>query len=163
MVKVTKIYIDMDGVLVDFDKWKNKHAEKYPKILTDKSEFWRQASKVDHLYLHLDPMPEAKTLLEYLHSLDIPLAILTGIPQRNSVPDAERDKRVWNRKFAGNLEFNIGPYASQKQRFSGEGLVLIDDKAKNITEWKQRGGIGILYTDFESCKAQLKEHLRESL
>ncbi|MCI4436114.1 MAG: hypothetical protein JHC33_04805 [Ignisphaera sp.] len=159
MSKIKKIYIDMDGVLADFDKWKEEHAKTHPKILTDKSEFWREAAKVDHLYLHLDPMPEASMLLEYLHSLDIPLAILTALPKRTSIPDAEKDKRVWNRKFAGNLEFNVGPYSTQKQRFSGEGLVLIDDKMQNITEWKQRGGIGIFYTGFDSCKSQLEEHL----
>ncbi len=156
---IKKIYIDLDGVLADFDKWKLEYAKTYQEILINNSEFWRQASKVNHLYKHLDVMPDAFKLLKYLKSLNIPLAILTGIPKKSSMPEAEQDKRDWVKKYIGDIEFNIGPYSVNKQRFSGPGLVLIDDNELNITQWIQKGGIGILYTDFNSCKKELEKYL----
>ena len=143
---VDKIYIDLDGVLADFDKWKNEAAKYHPQILTDKSELWIDAAATDRLYYHLDLMPDAATLMLYLESLGIPLAILTAIPRRKTVPTAEADKREWVKENIGDIEFHIGPFSQDKQRFSGPGKVLIDDKKLNIDQWNAKGGDGILFT-----------------
>jgi 5'(3')-deoxyribonucleotidase len=156
---VKKIYIDMDGVLADFDGWKLEYAKTHPEILTSKDEFWRKASKVDRLYYNLKPMPEAKQLMTYLQSLNIPLAILTALPRKSSIPSAEADKQQWVRENLGDIEFNVGPYAKNKQRFSGAGLMLIDDKIENVQEWEAKGGIGILYTGFNKAKQDIEKAL----
>jgi hypothetical protein len=105
-------------------------------------------------------MPEADILMEYLRGLDVPLAILTALPRRSSIPDAEADKRAWVKHWVGDIEFNIGPYAKDKQRFAGPGRVLIDDSELNIPQWRSRGGFGILYTDFLTCYDQLERYRR---
>ena len=47
--------------------------------------------------------------------------------------------------------------ASQKQQFSGENQILIDDRVDNIEQWKSKGGIGILHTSASDTIKQLKE------
>lgn len=154
-MEIKKIYIDMDGVLVDFDGWKATIPG-----LTD-ANLWEEVKKIPHFYSTLKPMPEAFILLEYLRGLDVPLAILTALPRRDSVPEAEEDKRQWVLKHVGPMEFNVGPYAVNKQQFAGPGLVLIDDSKLNIPQWKAKGGIGILYTGFMPCYDALERIRRE--
>ena len=137
-IVVKRVYIDLDGVLADFDLWKDAQPE-----ITDDPSLWKAVSQISHFYGTLKPMPEAHRLMDYLQSLHIPLAILTGIPRKTSIPTAEQDKAEWMLKNFGHMEFNIGPYSQDKQNWSGPGLILIDDKPINIQQWEQKGGEGI--------------------
>ena len=116
-MQISKIFIDMDGVLADFDLWKDAQPE-----ITDDPSLWKAVSQISHFYGTLKPMPEAHRLMDYLQSLHIPLAILTGIPRKTSIPTAEQDKAEWMLKNFGHMEFNIGPYSQDKQNWSGPGL-----------------------------------------
>jgi hypothetical protein len=44
----------------------------------------------------------------------------------------------------------------EKQRFTGENRILIDDLEKTIDEWNAKGGIGIHHTSAISTIRQLK-------
>ena len=48
--------------------------------------------------------------------------------------------------------FKIHEFAKNKKHFSNEGSVLIDDLAKNISEWNENGGQGILHLDTDYQK-----------
>lgn len=144
----------MDGVLSNFDKWKHTHGG------ITKENIWTELKKEDHFFLNLEPMPEMEQLMEYLYSLNTPLAILTAIPRRDTIPEAQEDKRKWVRKHLGDIEFNVGPFAINKQRFSGPGLVLIDDNQMNIEQWKKKGGHAIYYTGFEALHKSMERLLK---
>ena len=45
----------------------------------------------------------------------------------------------------------------EKQNFSGENHILIDDMENTITEWNAKGGIGIHHTSTANTIKQLKE------
>jgi len=49
-----------------------------------------------------------------------------------------------------------------KQKYANSNSILIDDRKDNIREWKQRGGIGVLYNynDFGNIKLKIKEYLK---
>jgi hypothetical protein len=47
--------------------------------------------------------------------------------------------------------------AVNKQNYSGENKILIDDREKNIEQWRSKGGIGILHTSASDTIKQLKE------
>ena len=143
----------MDGVLSDFDSWKNKYFNHAPP--QDNKKFWEEAEKCKELFWRLEPMPDYMVLMTYLYSLNVPLSILTALPRKSSMPEAEEEKKRWIRKYLGDIEFNVGPYAVDKQRRSGAGQVLIDDKQINIDQWKAKGGIGILHTSAEDTIKQL--------
>jgi 5'(3')-deoxyribonucleotidase len=155
-MQIDKIYIDMDGVLSDFDGWKATIPG-----LTEQN-LWEHVAKVDHFFSHLKLMPEATLLMEYLRGLDIPLAILTALPRRSTVPTGAEDKHKWIVQHFGDMEFHAAKSAVYKQQWAGPGLVLIDDSELNIPQWKAQGGIGIRYTGFMPCYDRMERLLRES-
>lgn len=157
---ISKIFIDMDGVLADFDKKKEELKKIHPKMSLNDNEFWKGIQSVDHFFLHLEPMPDMSELMSYLQSLDIPLAILTALPRTTSMPTAKQDKKTWiGREVSFDIEFNASRSAKLKQKWAREGHVLIDDKASNIDEWRNAGGIGIFHVDAKTTISKLKQHL----
>ena len=48
-------------------------------------------------------------------------------------------------------------FAHQKKDYANENSILIDDRSKNIDQWRAAGGIGILHTDAASTIEKLKE------
>jgi len=46
---------------------------------------------------------------------------------------------------------------AQKQLFSGENRILIDDLPNTIEEWNAKGGIGILHTSAANTIKELKK------
>ena len=154
---IEKIYIDCDGVLANFDKRKAEVEKVHPEMANSTKEFWNALASVDRLYYHMEMMPDASALMMYLESLDVPLAILTAIPLPKTIPTAEADKKAWVRENIGPIEFHIGPFAKDKQRFSKPGMVLIDDNTKNIDEWNAKGGYGILHTSLSQTIKAVEE------
>lgn len=155
---IKKIYIDMDGVLADFDKMKELIAKDRPEILDDKEGLWEVVNSIEHFYYDLPLCPWANELMGFLQYLDVPLCILTALPRRREIKNAEPDKRLWVKDFVDrNIEFRIGPYAIDKQNHcQGPGDVLIDDNAQNIAQWNAKGGHGILFTgDIQACFRQV--------
>lgn len=137
------VYIDMDGVLVDFDGW----AASQPG-LTDEN-VWEYAIQVPHFFDTLEPLTEAGFLLTYLQSLHVPLSILTALPRRKILPGAEQDKRNWIHRMIGpTMPVIVVERAELKQEFAGPGRILIDDSELNIPQWRNRGGVGFLYRNF---------------
>ena len=47
--------------------------------------------------------------------------------------------------------------AKFKQKYAGENKILIDDMERNIQQWRDKGGIGILHTSAVDTIKQLKE------
>jgi 5'(3')-deoxyribonucleotidase len=161
-VPIVKIYIDCDGVLADFDGWKAEIAKTRPEVNDDTKGLWSVVKDEDHFYLNLPMLPDAQELMSFLRETEIPLAILTALPRRNTVPDAESDKRTWIKKYIDpSIEFNIGPFAIDKQNFAKPGRVLIDDNDKNIAQWNAKGGIGILHRTLQATLEELVKVLEE--
>ena len=159
---IRKVYVDMDGVLVNFNKKKFELAVDHPEILDDHKGLWEVIDTIPHFFSTLEPMEDAFALMGYLESLRVPIAILTALPRRKEIRDAEEDKRSWVHKYFGNMEFHIGPYAVNKQEFCEPGFVLIDDSRLNIPQWNARGGFGILHQDFISTKKAVENILQKN-
>ena len=165
-MKVDKIYIDMDGVLADFDKgcidlcgveprkqgWEMNPAEDDAR--------WEKIRGVEHFYDKLDIFPGAKDMFDVLYSkYGEDFQILTGIPKpRRGIDSAADDKTSWVRRLLSkDIVINI-VYSEEKQRFcTGKDCILIDDYDRNIGQWEAMGGTGVLFTDTESAMDQLKE------
>jgi hypothetical protein len=47
--------------------------------------------------------------------------------------------------------------AKFKQKYAGENKILIDDRADNISDWKNAGGIGILHKTANQTINELKQ------
>jgi hypothetical protein len=148
------IYCDMDGVLVDFDQGYKDLTD----MTTDEANakgrtaFWEPIAKAGAgFWIRLKWMPDGQQLWDYINQYN---------PTLLSAPSKEESskigKRVWVKQNIPGVKLILRP-ASQKQQFSGENQILIDDRVDNIEQWKSKGGIGILHTSASDTIKQLKE------
>lgn len=169
------IYLDMDGVLADFDaairargvqhdpsghflhlpraQWTDAQvaADDAVRAEMSKPDFWPA----------LPVMPGARELLAVATSLvgTERVAILTALPRDQAVRDmVDAQKRAWCSTHLGLAPgYVITCLRSEKRNFSGYGRVLVDDLPSNCAEWRGAGGVAIQYADAPSAVAQLME------
>ena len=115
-------------------------------------EFWEPIHKMGaSFWIKLKQLPDGQTLWNYIKPFN---------PTLLSAPSQEESskigKRVWVKQNIPGAKLILRP-ASQKQQFSGENQILIDDRVDNIEQWKSKGGIGILHTSASDTIKQLKE------
>lgn len=147
-----RLYIDLDGVLTDFDSQVSKLLDKefgpgdelsdqdWKKITKEGEKFW---SKMDWKY-------DAKNLWKKLKKYDP--VILTAPTQSESSIEG---KKEWLKDNLPGVPFII---ETDKEKYANPDAVLIDDRKSNIEKWEAEDGIGILYeNDVESTINKLKE------
>ena len=150
------IYCDMDMVLVNFMKGADE-AVGGDFVTSDKETRWKAVSQVKGFWTNLDWMPGAKRLYQFIAKYDP--HILSAYTGRD--PSSKNGKMKWLSKHAKFTRANIHlVLRSQKQAYAidnnGNPSVLIDDYIKNIREWENKGGIGILHTDVSKTINELK-------
>src|SRR5258705_3683348 len=99
------IFVDLDGVLADFDKKALALFGKKPREIEDEigsKEFWKAISGVYDFYLTMDKMHDADALMEGVRQYDFSPTILTGIPM--SMPQVPGHKREWCDKYFPGVE-----------------------------------------------------------
>jgi hypothetical protein len=163
------IWVDMDGVIADFDAFvldKMGRTFDHASGPDADKEMWDFLTKVGDLYFKLEPTPYAKELWDFVNSIGCDVQILTAIPRRTTMPDAEEQKKRWLAKhreiFGDNVKFNIGPFSRDKWKHAKPNDILIDDRYDNITDWMSKGdGIGIFhnYRDVSDTIKHLKSCL----
>lgn len=65
-------------------------------------------------------------------------------------------KKIWVKKELGNIK---GIYVNNpdiKKKYANKKSILIDDRKDNIKQWKESGGIGILFQTPEQVISELK-------
>lgn len=157
-----KIYLDMDGVLADFEKGVKDVCRFLP---TSKNEkiMWELLSMEDHFYYSLSFMPGAKEAFRILYKkYGNSLEILSAIPKPNkNIKNTEVDKRNWIRdKLSPEVKVNI-VYREDKINFCSPDSILIDDREDTVNSWIQNGGIGIVHIDWEQTLNLLKNNWKE--
>lgn len=161
--KYGKIYVDMDGVLVDFMAGAEKvlgHSFDMP--YNDKKEKIARKATIashDNFWANLDPMKDAFVLWNYINRYDP--NILTAYPTWDN--SAKEGKWDWVKKHLTLDRKNFFPVRrEEKQNYavdSKTGLpnILIDDYQKNIDEFNKAGGIGIRHINAKLTIYKLKE------
>lgn len=164
-----KIYLDMDGVLVNLDKALIDHVG-HSWILPSQEMWDLIRKKVPQLFLVADPFEGAHEFVRIIEGIAVKhgyeIEILTAVPSMVSFVDAPTQKQQWIReKFPILLpyKFNIGPFAVDKQRFAREGDILIDDSTMNISQWIRAGGIGINHVNQEISLTILTCYLKHQV
>ena len=147
-----KIYCDMDGVIVDFDKGYKELTNTNASFDTPKEEFWEPITKAGAAFwIKLKWMPDGKQLWDYIKPFN---------PDLLSAPSREESskigKRIWVKRQLPGVKL-ILRQADRKQEFATPNSILIDDRADNIQRWKDAGGIGILHTSAADTIQQLKD------
>lgn len=119
------IYIDMDGVLVDFESALTKVS---PEML---EKFAGEYDNIPGIFALMDPVPGALEAVDRLKE-KYDLYILSSSPWEN--PTALGDKLAWVKKYFGgdgqeNIFFRKVIFSSVKHLNRGD--ILIDDRTVN--------------------------------
>ena len=152
-----QIYCDMDGVLTDFESRFEHFTGTNPKAYENQyglEQFWHLIDfKIGvRFWVGMDWMPEGKRLWDFIKPYRPHL--LTS-PSRNDT--SRLGKNLWVRNNLQPKPKTIFAYSADKQRYSNENSILIDDKKSNINEWASKGGIAI------RCKNGDVNHVIEKL
>lgn len=170
------IYLDMDGVIVDFDKSarkliKNYDMQKpyfngdlpstpeYEKLRINlrfavgrTKNFWKDLEWTE------DGKPLAKFILKNFSIEDIYI-LTTHMP---TDPTSCPGKKEWIQREVPKIKRNHVICEAKKHRHVSSLMgrqILIDDRKKNIGDWVNAGGIGILHTSTENTINELKKYL----
>ena len=142
-----KIYCDMDGVLTDFESRFEHYSGMSPKEYENKygtAGFWNliDVEVGVKFWVGMDWMPQGKQLWNFISPYQPDL--LTS-PSRDN--NSRLGKNLWVKNNLNPKPKVIFAYSADKQRYSNENSILIDDKKSNINEWIAKGGIAFRVKD----------------
>ena len=165
IAKAYDIFVDMDGVLTNFEGRFEQFAGVTPdEYIAQKSiqfgkdkayeQFWDLVDEQVgvRFWAGMPWMPEGEEL--YKHIKKYKPTILTS-PSRNE--NSKIGKGVWVKRNMSWCTIDIGYQAQGKARFADPNNILIDDRTENIQSWKAAGGIGILFKSTEQVKNELSK------
>ena len=139
------LYLDMDGVLADFNK-------NFAKIKTSDQDHirFRDAVMTYRIFEDLDFMPDAQQLLNHVAKLkDINIEILTSMgtfdPERGFA--AKQQKLKWLNDKNISYKANFVRTKTEKAQYAGSTSILIDDSIGCIAPYIKHGGHGILHVN----------------
>jgi len=163
--KAYDVYVDMDGVLTDFERRFEQFAGVTPDefMAQKKIEFGEEKANeqfwdlIDNqigvrFWAGMPWMPEGEKLYQYIKKSKP--TILTSPSREES---SRIGKGVWVKRNMPNVPVKFGYKASGKAKYAGPNKILIDDREDNIQAWKAAGGIGILFKSTEQVKNELSK------
>lgn len=152
------IYVDLDGVLVDFDsgfKSISGGLDKFEYIKKNGVDgLWKLInSHGQEWWANLNWMPDGTKLWSAIENKNV--KILTSGSTRNTGTMAINGKKQWVANHLGPIETIVVNNSHDKQKYARKGDILIDDLPSNITEWNSKNGIGILHRNADDTLAKL--------
>lgn len=155
------VYVDLDGVLVDFHKAAHELLGQ-PLSGDNKKLFWKTIKNMrEHdlieFWANMDWTSQGQELWQHVSKYSPQILSSPGTSMRHLI---EAAKTKW-------IETHLSPrpatviYETSKEKYAHPAAILIDDRSKVINPWLAAGGIGILHVDgkLQNTIAQLTEYL----
>ena len=165
LAKAYEVFVDMDGVLTDFERRFEQFAGVTPDEYIDQKtiqfgkdkaneQFWDLIDKQIgvRFWAGMPWMPEGEKLYKYIKKYKP--TILTSPSREES---SRIGKGVWIKRNMSGTPYKFGYKASGKAKYAKPNAILIDDRSDNIEAWKAAGGIGILYKSTEQVINELSK------
>lgn len=154
--EVNRVWLDMDGVLADFDK---KAIEMFngidPEVFDityGQDEFWRILNSNPNFFRELEPMEDAFELYNAVKNFKH--GIITGIPK--DMDAGSNQKLEWAKQHFPLIDTVICCRARHKNEYCIPGDILIDDRSVYIKQWVSVGGYYILHKTAKKSIWQLR-------
>jgi hypothetical protein len=156
---MNKLYVDMDGVLCDFDgqcrrQFEGSEEEDLQpketisewKTRIGSNQFWKRIRETEGFWSTMEPNePEIVQVWTRMSSMYPHIAILSSPDERD--PACIPGKEAWVREHLGPSVLRI--YESEKYKYACPKSVLVDDFTKQTEPWEKMGGKAVLFTAFD--------------
>ena len=158
-----KVYLDMDGVIADFDQRFKDISGMNPREFEDKygtKEFWKLIDEENKIkfWVGIPEMPGAKALVDYVKKYNFELLTSPSAKKQSYL-----GKLLWVRNhkdlFGGKPRVNF-KRAKEKHEVKSDLQttdILIDDREDTISRWNEAGGTGIHYKSASQVINDLKK------
>lgn len=144
------LYLDLDGVLADFDHGVLALTGRPPEALPLKT-MWAALARAPAFFETLEFMRDAQELWRFCAPYHP--TILTGLPLGQWAPE---QKRRWVARMLGAHVPVITCMSREKPRWSGPGHVLVDDRASAAEGWERKGGVFVHHRSAAESIAALR-------
>jgi 5'(3')-deoxyribonucleotidase len=149
---MSRLFLDADGVLADFDEGAKRLLGMAPRQFEAKHgrrEFWRRIAKAGNFYGTLAEMPDARLLFDAVKHLQP--TILTGLPLgRWAAPQ----KVEWAAEHFPGVPI-ITCMARDKHKHMTRGDVLVDDRENHRAAYEAAGVVFVHHKNAQDTLAQL--------
>jgi 5'(3')-deoxyribonucleotidase len=139
------IFLDMDGLVSDFDGYANRELgiESKPGFRFSQDDWYRLREFNERIYRDIPMLPGAEEFVKEVEWLagenGYVVRFLTAVPRENDLGWSFWDKTEWAREHFPGVPVWFGPYSDNKQQHYKPGCILIDDRVKNIDSWPKHG------------------------
>ena len=158
-----KVYVDMDGVVADFDQRFLDLSGMMPREFESKygkNAFWDFIDEGDNklkFWVGIPQMSDAQQLIDFVSKYDYEMLTAPSLKKQSLM-----GKGLWMINQTKKGLFPSKPKvnyksAKNKKDFAAPNNILIDDKPSTIDSWNAAGGIGILHTSAANTISQLKK------
>lgn len=149
MAPLPPLFLDLDGVLADFDRGVKAVTGCFPGEMSVRA-LWAAVGRCPDFFATLDFTPDGRALWAFC-ARHRP-TILTGLPLGTW---AEPQKRRWVAEKLGPEVPVVTCMARDKHCHAVPGAVLVDDREKARPPWEGAGGVFIRHTGAASTIAAL--------
>jgi hypothetical protein len=150
--KIECIYLDMDGVIADFEKRYKELYGIHPREAENKQKFnaYFDDFIANNNFATLDLMPDAMELINALRKANVPTQILSSTANQERYDEISKQKQVWLQTHGITFPQNFVPGKRHKKNWASPNRIIIDDTKSIIDDWKEAGGIAIWHQDVPS-------------
>lgn len=154
-----KIYVDMDGVLSDWEAQFKRYSggitvNTYDNLHGKQNRFNLVNKNSPEYFANMPWMKDGKLLYNFVNSFPN-VQILSHAPDAKS----KIGKQQWLKDKGITFEANLVPNRKDKSKFATDDSVLIDDREDVVNDFINAGGKAILHTNSIDTINQLKEIL----
>ena len=166
LASTSEIYVDMDGVLVDFfGEWAKLMNKDHFTDIDDVPAALQKIRDTDDFWLKIPKTSNADQLLNIIKQVKGSYKILSS-PLADD-PNSEPHKREWIKnnlkEFPPSDVIITHDKAAYAQNKDGTPNILIDDFGINIRKWTNAGGVGFKHKDhkFERTAKAIQQHMKQ--